>query len=67
MSVDIAQLLNLPVAEQLRIVELLWDKIGSSSEELKLYPWHEEEIQRRRSDPSESIDEEELWRRVDGK
>jgi putative addiction module component (TIGR02574 family) len=70
MSIDITELTNLPVAEKLRIVELLWDNIANSEEPLVLKPWQLEEMNRRQAeieaDPSILIDEDELWRRVDG-
>jgi putative addiction module component (TIGR02574 family) len=70
MSIDITELTNLPVAEKLRIVELLWDNIADSEEPLVLKPWQLEEMNRRQTeieaDPSILIDEDELWRRVDG-
>jgi putative addiction module component (TIGR02574 family) len=70
MSIDITELTNLPVAEKLRIVELLWDNIANSEEPLVLKPWQLEELNRRQAeieaDPSILIDEDELWRRVDG-
>ncbi|MEQ8785822.1 MAG: addiction module protein [Pirellulaceae bacterium] len=70
MSIDISELLKLPLAEKLRIVELLWDDIGASEEPIVLHPWQFEEAERRseelKTDPSIAIDRDELWRRVDG-
>ena len=70
MSVDINELRNLTVAEKLRLVELLWDDIGASNEPIVLHAWQFEEATRRaeqlRSDPSTTIDRDELWRQVDG-
>jgi len=70
MSIDLAALWSLPVSEKLRIVELLWDDIGTSDEPLVLQPWHQEEVHRRsadlKADPSIAIDRGELWRRVNG-
>jgi putative addiction module component (TIGR02574 family) len=70
MSIDIAELRKLPLAEKLRIVELLWDDIGASDEPIELQPWQFEEATRRsaelKADPSIAIDRDELWRRVDG-
>lgn len=69
MSVDINELKNLPVADKLRIVEMLWDDIGASKEPIELYPWQFDEGTRRsrqiQADPSIAIDRDELWRRVD--
>lgn len=70
MSIDIDELKKLPVAEKLRIVELLWDNIAESQEPLPLNSWQVEEAKRRslelQRDPSIAIDLDELWRRVDG-
>jgi putative addiction module component (TIGR02574 family) len=70
MSIDLTDLHNLPVSEKLRIVEALWDDIGSSDEPIVLHPWQRDEAKRRsnemKADPSLSIDREELWRRVNG-
>lgn len=70
MSVDLSELKNLPVSDKLRIVELLWDDIGASNEPIALHRWQFDEATRRseelKSNPSMAIDQEELWRRVDG-
>jgi len=70
MSIDYSEFHNLPVAEKLRIVEALWDDIGAANEPIVLQPWQREEAFRRmaelKADPSNTIDREELWRRVDG-
>jgi len=70
MSIDLAELRNLPVSEKLRIVEALWDDIGASDEPIVLQPWQRDEAQRRsaelKTDPSMAIDRDELWRRVNG-
>ena len=70
MSVDISELRSLPVAEKLRIVELLWDDIGAADEAVALHPRQfDKAIQRAEelnADPSIAIDRDELWRRVDG-
>ena len=70
MSIDVQGLRNLPVAEKLRLVELLWDDIGASEESIVLHPWQFQEATRRsaelKTDPSVAVDRAELWRRVDG-
>ncbi len=70
MSVDINDLKNLPIAEKLRLVEILWDDISTSSEPIALHPWQFEEAGRRREElkakGSLAIDRDELWRRIDG-
>jgi putative addiction module component (TIGR02574 family) len=70
MSIDLTDLRNLPVADKLRIVEVLWDDIGAANEPIVLQPWQHDEAERRRAefkaDPSIAIDRDELWRRVNG-
>lgn len=70
MSVDISELRNLPIAEKLRIVELLWDDIGAAGEPVEIHPWQfHKAVQRAKeldTDPSIAIDRDELWRRVNG-
>lgn len=70
MSIDISELRSLPVAEKLRIVELLWDDIGAAGEPITLHTWQFEKATRRaaelKADPSLAIDRDEMWRRVDG-
>ena len=70
MSADIANLRRLPVAEKLRIVTQLWDDIAASAESIVVPPDVLKEASRRsaelKADPSIAIDDDELWRRVDG-
>lgn len=70
MSIDISTLRDLPVVDKLRIVTELWDDIASSSEPIVLPPEVLQEASRRaaelRADPTLAIDDDELWRRVDG-
>lgn len=70
MSIDVADLRNLPLAEKLRIVTQLWDDIAASSEPMVVPPEVLREALRRSDElkvnPSAAIDEDELWRRVDG-
>ena len=70
MSIDISSLRSLPTAEKLRIVTQLWDDIAASNEPIVLPPEQLDEASRRlgemNADPSVAIDEDELWRRVDG-
>ncbi len=66
---EIEELRKLSVEEKLRVVEELWDDIGTSGEPFPLPPWHQVEVKRRlaehEADPSLAISREELWRRVD--
>lgn len=70
MSIDISSLRALPVSDKLRVVTELWDDIASSQHPISVPQDVLDEAARRSSelkaDPSLSIDDEELWRRVDG-
>jgi putative addiction module component (TIGR02574 family) len=70
MSVDISSLRDLPVADKLRLVTLLWDDIAQSDSSQLLSADQIAEASRRAQelqlDPSIAIDDAELWRRVDG-
>lgn len=70
MNVDILNLRQLPVAEKLRLVELLWDDIRATGEPIILHPWQSQEANRRseqlKHQPEIAINRDELWRRVDG-
>ena len=60
----------MPVAEKLKLVEKLWDEIAASNEPIVLSPDVLSEIAQRSdevdADPSILIDDDEMWRRVDG-
>ena len=70
MSIDISNLRDLPVADKLRIVTQLWDDIAASTDPIVVPPDVLREASRRsaelKADPSLAIDDDELWRRVDG-
>ena len=70
MSVDISNLRDLPLSDKLRIVTQLWDDIAASSEPIVVPPDVLRETSRRsaelKADPSLAINDDELWRRVDG-
>lgn len=70
MSIDMSELHKLPVVEKLRIIEELWESISTSSEPIVVPPAVIDEASRRSeelfADPTISIDDDELWRRVDG-
>jgi putative addiction module component (TIGR02574 family) len=67
---DTSELTNLPVSEKLKIVTKLWDEIAESNEPIVLPPTVLSEMTRRceavDADPSILIDEDEMWRRVNG-
>jgi len=60
---------NLPLDEKLRLVELLWDDISTSTEPFPLHPWQEVEARRRAaefdSNPEMGLTRKELWERVE--
>lgn len=66
-STPLDQIRQLPVAEQLAIVEQIWDGLHESRELIQ--DWQIDEARRRsaeiESDPSMAISEEEVWKRVD--
>ena len=70
MSIDITNLRDLPVADKLRIVTQLWDDIATSPSPIVVPQDILREASRRsaelNADPSIAIDDDELWRRVDG-
>ncbi len=70
MTVDLASLRNLPVSEKLRIVTQLWEDIAASKQPIAIPPEVLQEATRRsdelRDNPSIAIDDDELWRLVDG-
>ena len=67
---DLSSLRDLSAAEKLRIVTELWNDIAESREPVTIPEEILNESSRRsadlKADPSIAIDEEELWRRVDG-
>ena len=68
MSIDADELRALPAAEKMRLVEMLWDDLGESTEPIPLPDWVDREAARRRDemrDPSCGISHEEAWQRID--
>lgn len=67
MGTPIDHIRQLPVAEQLAIVEQIWDGLHESPELVQ--GWQIEEAGRRsvelKSNPSIAISEDEVWKRVD--
>jgi putative addiction module component (TIGR02574 family) len=57
----LAEILDLPTAERLRLVEDIWDSLAASVTNLPVPDWHREELDRRLADPNEqatiSLDE----------
>jgi putative addiction module component (TIGR02574 family) len=67
--VNTNELLALPPAEQLRIIELLWDKFGEDPASIPLPSWIADEGQRRfdelKSNLSIALDHETVWARIE--
>ncbi|MEI8022538.1 MAG: addiction module protein [Schlesneria sp.] len=68
MSISNSELLDLPASEKLRIIEMLWDKLGESLSEIPLPDWVEEEGLRRlnqmRLNPKIGRDHESVWEKI---
>ena len=69
MLADYDSLRQLPVAEKLQVIGMLWNDIEASGEELPLSEDEVQEIERRvteyQNNPADTFTREELWRRVD--
>ncbi len=67
MDTPLQQIQQLPIADQLRLVEQIWDGLHESSGLVR--EWHRAEARRRSAelddDESIAITRDELWRRVD--
>jgi putative addiction module component (TIGR02574 family) len=55
------EILHLPAADRLRLVEDIWDSLTASPADVPVPDWHREELDRRLADPTEqatiSLDE----------
>ncbi len=49
-SALVAEILELPVAERVRLVEAIWDSISGLPESLPLTEWQRDELDRRLAD-----------------
>ncbi len=68
MSIDISAIRSLDPSEKLRLVEMLWDDLGGSTQSIPLPDWVDREATRRREemrDPSFGLSHEETWRRIE--
>ena len=69
MSTDHSDLLALSPAEQLQIVEMLWDHLGESSTAIPLPAWVDKEGVRRRKEmtdnPELGVGHDETWDRIE--
>ncbi len=67
MPIDADELRALPPAEKLRLVELLWDALGDSTDPIPLPDWVDREAAKRRDemrDPTLGLSHDETWRRI---
>jgi len=64
----VAEILGLPVAERVKLVEAIWDSISAVPEALPLTPWQREELDRRLSeyeaDPDSGSSLEDVFARI---
>jgi putative addiction module component (TIGR02574 family) len=64
----VAEILALPVAERVRLVEAIWDSISAVPEALPLTPWQREELDRRmaeyEADPNSGSTLEQVFARL---
>jgi putative addiction module component (TIGR02574 family) len=64
----VADILELPVAERVRLVEAIWDSIAAAPEALPLTEWQREELDRRlaefEADPDAGSTLEEVFARL---
>lgn len=68
----IEQLIQLPPAERIDLVQDLWDSIKQSSEELPIREWHRELVAARLSEidghkEERTLTQEEMWAQVDAR
>jgi putative addiction module component (TIGR02574 family) len=71
MLADYESLRQLPVAEKLQVIGMLWHDIETSGEELPIPDDVLQEVERRvtefQKNPTETYPREELWKRVDAR
>jgi putative addiction module component (TIGR02574 family) len=64
----VAEILALPVAERMRLVEAIWDSISTVPEALPLTDWQKQELDRRLAefdaDPDAGSSLEEVFARI---
>lgn len=68
MHADLDHLRLLPLAEKLRVVEILWDDIATSNEDFPLPEWLHKETEQRLAEhdqnPTSVLTRDEVWQRV---
>ncbi len=64
----VADILELPVAERVRLVEAIWDSIAAAPDALPLTQWQREELDRRlaefEADPGSGATFEDVFARI---
>jgi putative addiction module component (TIGR02574 family) len=64
----VAEILALPVAERMRLVEAIWDSISAVPDALPLTQWQKDELDRRlaefEADPDSGATLEEVFARI---
>lgn len=64
----VAEILELPVAERVRLAEAIWDSISNAPESLPLTSWQRDELDRRlaeyEADPQAGRSLEEVFARI---
>ncbi|MCC6212007.1 MAG: addiction module protein [Burkholderiales bacterium] len=64
----VAEILALPVAERVRLVEAIWDSISAVPDALRLTEWQKQELDRRlaefEANPDEGSTLEEVFARI---
>jgi len=64
----VAEILALPVAERVRLVEAIWDSISAVPEALPMTEWQKQELDRRlaefEANPDEGATLEEVFARI---
>lgn len=61
MPIDIHQLLQLPLAERLEIVQELWESIVLSEEPIPVWQWQKDELARRKDNHLRSPEAASSW------
>jgi len=64
----VAEILELPVTERMRLVEVIWDSISAAPESLPLTQWQRDELDRRLAEyeayPASGSSLEEVFARI---
>ncbi|WP_293620789.1 addiction module protein [Salinisphaera sp.] len=70
MSIDIEEIIRLPVSERLRVIERLWDSVVLEPEKVDVPDWHRKELRRRlnayESKPKEGNAWQDVRQRLEG-